>query len=217
MNAYTTLKRWTSVGAMLLLVAGCATPLDTTIDQAADTSFSAFGTYAWVSDAPYLSSGLDSTLANALNHQRVRQSIETELERKGYRKVSLDEADFALGYTLGTRDRVRVQQFYDTFGYYYGHPARFGRFGRINRFAFGGGFPVTTTVRTITEGTLTVDIFDNRTREAIWHGSATRSLTGDPTGAELIDAAVAALIDPLPESMVLASTDSTVGSHDMAM
>ena len=211
--------RTVTFGFVALLLGACATPIKSTIDQAANTDFSAYDTYAWISEEPYVSATAGSQLASSLNHQRVRNSIEQELKAKGYRKVDAAEADFVLGFSLGTRDRVRVQHYYDTFGYYYAYPGRFSRFGSINRFGFGGGFPaVTQSIQTITEGTLAVDVFDNQSREAIWHGMATKSLTGDPNGAALIAEAVAALIGPLPDSMMIASIDGgDAASHDMTM
>lgn len=188
-----------ALGLSAALVSACAVPIKSTVDQADNTDFSAFGTYAWVSEQPLISTEVDARLANPLNYQRVRTGIESELERKGYRKVDRTEADIVLGFSLGTRDRVRVSNYYDSFGYYYGFPGRFGRFG------FDRGFGVTQNVRTITEGTLAVDVFDNHRREAIWHGVASKSLTGDPSGQQLIAEAVSALIGPLPDSMIAAS------------
>ena len=200
----------------LVFLAGCATPLKSTIDQADNADLSEFATYAWISETPYVDSA--SSLENPLNYQRVRSSIESELAQKGYRKVDRDEADFVLGFSLGTRDRVRVQHYYDSFGYSFGYPRRFSRFGGFNRFGYGRNFALTPAVRTITEGTLAVDVFDNRSRSAIWHGMATRSLTGDPTGEELISAAVAALIGELPESMVASAFSADDDeAHGLAM
>ena len=204
--------RLAALGIATLLLGACATPIKSTIDQASDSDFSEFATYAWVSEEPYMSRDVPTELVNPLNFQRVRSSIEAELERKGYRKAAASEADFVLGFTLGSRDRVRVQSYYDTFGYnYYGSPFGFSRFGRFNR--FGNGFGINQTVRTITEGTLAVDLFDNRSREAIWHGMATKSLTGDPRGEELIAEAVAALIGPLPDRM-LASANAPADDNE---
>lgn len=201
---------------VLALLVGCATPLKSTVDQADNTDLSEFATYAWISETPYVDS--TSSLENPLNYQRVRASIERELEQKGYRKVDRDEADFVLGFSLGTRDRIRVQHYYDSFGYSFGYPRRFSRFGGFNRFGYGRNFALTPAVRTITEGTLAVDLFDNRSRSAIWHGMATRSLTGDPNGQELIADAVAALIGPLPDSMVASAYSSDDDeAHGVAM
>lgn len=174
-----------------LLLGACATPIKSTIDQASNSDISAFRSYAWISDEPYTSANATRTeLINPLNFRRVRESIEEELNRKGYVKAARSEADFVLGFTLGARDRVRVQHYYDNFGYRY--------FGSHSRFGFRPGIGITSSVRTFTEGTLAVDLFDNRTREAIWHGTATRSLSRDANGQDLITEAVAALIGPIP-------------------
>ena len=187
MNAVT---RVSMAALSALLLSACAAPIKSTIDQADNVDISSYKTYAWISDEPYTAGGA-SALVNPLNYQRIRTGIENELDAKGYVMVPRDEADLVLGFTLGARDRVRIQHYYDTFGYrYFGY---YGRFGRVQP-----GFGISRTVHTYTEGTLAVDLFDNRSKQAIWHGTATRSLGGDETGQRLIADAVAALIGPLP-------------------
>ncbi len=211
MNIIATKIKTVVLASAALLVAACATPIKSTIDQASDSDISAFKTYAWISDEPYTSgNAARSELINPLNFRRVREGIEEELNRKGYVKTAQNEADFVLGFTLGARDRVRVQHYYDNFGYRY--------FGNYGRFGFRPGIGITSSVRTVTEGTLAVDLFDNRTREAIWHGVATRSLSGDANGQELIMEAVAALIGPIPaRPMMSANLRDVAPPHEAAM
>ena len=198
----------TNPGALLVLSAtvllgACATPVKSTIDSAANIG--TYKTYAWVSEEPYIETSVARPeLVNPLNHQRIRHQVEAALDSKGYVRTSADEADIVLGVTLGARDRLRVREHYNAFGYRYFGFNRFGtfnRFGRHNTFGPGFGRPFATTrVQRISEGTLAIDIFDNQTKQAIWHGSATRSLRGDATGEALIADAVEALIAPLPAS-----------------
>lgn len=186
------------------VLAACATPVTSTIDQANDVDFSALQTFAWISDEPYVADDTRrSELVNPVNLRRVRATIAAELENKGYQLVDNADADFVVGFTLGARDRIRVQNYYQSFGYRFGGFNRFGRFGTFNGFYPGAG--LRSDVRTITEGTLAVDLFDNRSRQAIWSGTAARSLTGDPSGMQLIPEAVAALIGPLPEHPTMAA------------
>ena len=161
-----------------------------------DADFGAFKTYAWITDEPLTQSNSAApSLVNPLNEDRVRASVDSELERKGYLKVPRSEADFVVAFTLGARDRVRIRNYYDDFGYrYYGFYPGFRRFGPGY-----GGFGTRTSVRTITEGTLVVDIFDNRLKEAVWHGAATKRLSRDSNGQELIGEAVATLLGQFPD------------------
>ncbi len=185
-----------AIFAMLTLSA-CATTLTSTVDTADHADLDGFKTYAWITDRPMFNSSIYAPeVVNPLNEQRIRAAIEDKLKDKGYRKASLAEADFVVAFTLGARDRVRVQNYYNDFGYgYYDYYSGFSRFGR----GFGGRNSV--SVRTFTEGTLVVDIFSNSDKEAIWHGSATKRLRGDDSTRQLIDEAVTALLAEFPDLM----------------
>ena len=166
------------------------------MDTADHAVIGGFETYAWLNELPLLeSSAVAPSVVNPLNQQRIRFAVEQELRRKGYREAPAGEADLLVGFSLGARDRVRVQQFYNDFGFRsYGHHSRFGRFGP-GFGGFGGG----ASVRTVTEGILVVDIFDNASKEAIWHGSASKRVSRDSGARELIDEAVAALLEQFPD------------------
>ena len=116
-----------------------------------------------------------------------------------------------VAFTLGTRERVRVQQYYNDFGYgYYGYHHGFSRFNRFGR-GFNG-FGPNVSVQTFTEGTLAVDIFENTDKEAIWHGSASKRLSQDNGTLELIDEAVTALLAEFPDRDAMAEVTKTFTS-----
>jgi len=57
----------------------------------------------------------------------------------------------------------------------------------------------TTTVDTYEVGTLVVDIFDARTKEAIWRGTSSKTLSGDPQkNAENLNKAVVKMLKDFP-------------------
>ncbi len=177
-----------------LTLSACATTLTSSVDTADDAQLHGFMSYAWISDEPvFVSNPAAPTVINPLNAQRIRTAIEFELARKGYRKVPMTQTDLVLSASLGTHDRVQVRDYYDDLGYgYYGYYPGFGRFAR-------GGIGRRTSVGTFTEGTLVVDVFENRHKEAIWHGSASKRLSRDYTVPELIDEAVMTLLQQFPD------------------
>ena len=228
MNTVKSKMKLFAIAFAALLTSACASSVKSTIDTAENVNLGEYETYAWISDTPYVSEETTrSQLINPLNYQRVRAGIDAELTEKGYRQVSLDKADLVLGVTLGERDTVRVRHYYNDFGYrYYGvnrfnrfsRFSRFDRFGRYNRFRNSFGPVVTTEVRKVTEGSVAVDVFDSQLREPIWHGLATKSLTGDAMGEKLIAEAVDALIGPIPArtptvATAVDSTSSGAGAH----
>ncbi len=197
---------------LVLSISACATTLKSSVDVADHAEFGALKTYAWITDQPFFTSSAASPeVINPLNEQRIRAAVEEQLQNKGYRQVSIDQADFVVAFTLGARQRVRVQQYYNDFGYnYYGYHHGFSRFSRFGRFGRGfNGFGSSVSVRTFTEGTLVVDIFDNTEKEAIWHGSASKRLSRDNGTRELIDEAVAALLAEFPDRGAMAEVTKT--------
>ena len=104
----------------MLTISACATTLRSTVDTADHADLDGFRTFAWITEqASFDSSTQAPEFVNPLNEQRVRAAIEEQLERKGYRKASLTEADLVVTFTLGARHRIRVQNYYDDFGYGY--------------------------------------------------------------------------------------------------
>ncbi len=212
------------VAFIVLGISACATPITSSVDTAQHADLGTFKTYAWITDRPLISSGTShAQLLNPVNEDRIRSSIDEELGRKGYRKVSIEDADLAVAFSLGARDRVVVRNSYDDFGYrYYGFNSGFSRFGssyrrigRFNRFSrFGGygNFGPTTTIRTFTEGTLVVDVFDNMEKEALWHGAASKRISRKENGSELISEAVDTLLGQFPDSTAMAEMASDLST-----
>ena len=206
----------TALSLLLVLgISACATPLKSSVDVADHAMFGELKTYAWITDQPMFTSNAASPdVVNPLNEQRIRTAVEEQLQNKGYRQVSIEQADFVVALTLGARERVRVQQYYNDFGYgYYGYHHGFSRFSRFNRFGRGfNGYGSSVTVRTFTEGTLVLDIFENTEKEAIWHGSATKRLSRDHGTRELIDEAVSALLAEFPDRDAMAEVTKSSAS-----
>jgi len=66
---------------------------------------------------------------------------------------------------MATRQEKSLNTFYDGFG---------------GGWRWGGGFgTATTTVDTYEEGTLIVDMFDAKTKQTIWRGTATQRVSTD--------------------------------------
>ena len=207
------LKIRTAISLLVVLsISACAAQLKSSVDVADHAEFGELRTYAWITDQPLFTSNAASPeVVNPLNEQRIRTAVEEQLGNKGYQKVSIDQADFVVAFTLGARERVRVQQYYNDFGYNYsGYHHGFSRFGRFGRGY--NGFGPSVSVRTFTEGTLVVDIFENTEKEAIWHGSATKRLSRDNGTRQLIDEAVTTLLAEFPDRDAMVEVTKTVTS-----
>ena len=144
-------------------------------DTAPGVNFSAYKTYAWV-DTP-IPPGL-----NPIIIQRIRNGIEAGLAQKGY--VRGEPGDLSLIMTIGTRDKVDVQSW--------------GGWGPGWGLGFGGWGGGHVSVYEYTQGQLSLDVFDTRSRQAVWHGQATDTVNTEKPKPEKIDKAVMKLMAQFP-------------------
>ncbi len=162
---------------VLLLLVGCATGPDVKVDSDPSANVAAYRTYSWVySDAPR---GM-----NPLTYQRVRQSIDGYMASRGYTQAS--PGDFAIGFTLGRRDKVEVNDFGPYGGFYPGY-------GRGYRYGWAPAYS-NVEVNNITEGTLAIDIYDTGTKKPVWNGVATQNVGSKQVTQEQIDLAVSSVL-----------------------
>ena len=204
------LGRWLAVLLSMLALSACATAIKSTVDVADNADFAGLNTFAWMTDQATSEQRALSNDLNPLHEHRIRAAVEAELERKGYGKAARDEADFVVFVRLAVTDRQQVREFYGGYGYnYYGYyPGyRHGYGHSFRRYRGYGYYPglsrSSVYVQTVIEGDLVVDIFDNRSNEAIWHGSASKRLRRTDEAVELIHEAVTALLAKFPDKALL--------------
>lgn len=181
------MKSHLMIGALMLALVGCAATLRVDSDFDASAEFGHFHSFAWIREDPLIQSAASPTRISPLNQRRIRQAIEAELARKGFEMASdRTAADFVVSYTVGARDRIEVNNY----------PAPFiwnGLWGR--RY-----YAPPTELQAYQEGQLAIDIFDGKTHQPVWHGSATKRITdADRKDARRqIDAAVQAILARFP-------------------
>jgi len=137
-----------------MLGAAFAQHVKTDFDHQAN--FSQYKTYSWQEIKP----------ANSLWDARIKNAVDAQLAAKGWTQVD-SGGDVAVVAIKTTQTKRSLQTFYDGFGGGWG----WRRFG-------GGGFgESTTTEQDYKEGTLVVDLFDAKTKQLIWRGSAEDTLS----------------------------------------
>ena len=137
---------------------------------------------------PKLSQGLPFLLTNA--GMRRRRVIAAELEHKGYVFAdSPDEADFIVCYTLGSRAKI------DASSYPANHQANRGwhLYGRDY-------YTSAMHHRSYTEETLSIDIFDGKSKQPVWHGWANQTISAAnrQKPSPIIRTAVAQIFEQFP-------------------
>jgi hypothetical protein len=171
-------------------VASCTT-MRARSDFYSEADFSSYRSFAWVDESPLVRSASSRVEISPLSVRRVREAIERELAGKGFEQVvSRDGADFAVAFTVGARDNI-VRNDYPVY-----YRSRGPWLWRAPYYA-----PyINVEIYTEVEGTLAIDIFDNATRQPVWHGWVSKRITGadldDPLPA--INAAVKAILRDFP-------------------
>jgi len=108
---------------------------------------------------------------NPVMYQQMQNDIDSALAGLGYQEVS-DGGDLAMILTIGARQKTDVQSW--------------------------GWFGLQTSVYQYTQGQLSLDAFDTKTKQAVWHGQVTETVNPDKPNQAKINAAVSKLMASFP-------------------
>jgi len=144
------------------LAAGCASGPVVYTDLDPGAAFGSYHAYAWRQHPP---------ISNPLLKQRVVAAIEAELDGKGWRLVPEQEADVVLVGNVSAHDEQSVDAFYDGVDW--------NGWG-WRQSANAGGARYRVEVHTFKVGTLVLDMFDVRTRKAVWRAAAEGTVPASP-------------------------------------
>lgn len=176
--------------ALLAALAACTTPQPRT-DVAAGVNFASFHRFAWYAEDALFQPGEGDKPLSLLNRQRVVDAIEATLAAKGFSKAeNRDGADFLVAYSVGTRERISGTEIIGD-GLYYPWHWGWPYYG-LGR-GMGHGM---ATFDSRTEGRLSIDVLDARTRKPVWHGVAPDTLSTldlEQAGTRIVRAAQSVL------------------------
>lgn len=148
-------------------------------DSAPGFAAANYKTYSWATSTP-------QTGMNPINWERLKSDFDRAFTARGYRLVP-SGGDMIIGFTVGARDRVETTNWGPVGPYYPG-------WGR--GYSYGWAYPYNDIdVRTVTKGSLALDVFDGKTDRPVWHGIATKDIDRDRVKPELVQAAVNGLVD----------------------
>jgi hypothetical protein len=145
------------IGVMLLFAAKSpAQQVKTDYDRSAN--FAQYKTYSWEK----------VKTKDALDVDRIKSAVNAAFAAKGWNQVD-SGGDVSIIAVEMTQNEQTLNTFYDGFGGGWG----WRRFG-------GGGFgEATTTTDTYKVGTVVIDLFDTKTKQLIWRGSASDTLSNN--------------------------------------
>jgi Domain of unknown function (DUF4136) len=111
---------------------------------------------------------IGTTWGNDLSERRVLTEFDSEIASKGWKKVNDDSADVQVILHGATSTKRNASTFYSGMGGY-------GYRG------FGGGMATAqTVVNEYTVGTLVVDMFDSKTKNLVFRGTAEDEISDNP-------------------------------------
>jgi len=164
-------ERLTMAGALVFLVAACATgpSINSYHDYNPSVDFSKFKTFSFISDHPMIV-GETSAPVSPLLEGRFVNAIRSDLTTKGFTYVAdPDSADMVVSFTIGSRDQIKVDQYPASY--------RVGYAGYYRPYGYGIGYGTETRVRQYTEGQFAIDIFDVASKTPAYHGAASTRIT----------------------------------------
>ncbi len=195
---------------VVFALAGCA-GLQVETEYDPEASLTQLSTYDWVyqeADQEAYASG-DPALDSPLLRRHIRDAVEGELGKMGYRKVESDTPDLRIAYSVIAEERLRSDGYgYGGSGFGYGrYGSRYGPYGYGGPYGYRGssyrgsfgfslyggrylrpyygypsaGYAGAGRVRERLRVTLVLDIIDVRTEEVIFRGWARKSLHSDPS------------------------------------
>ncbi len=153
--------------ALVSVIAGCVSTQQARVDfdRNIEITTSHYKTFAWLNESKVLAEPVD---VNPVMKVRIDHAIEQAFIAKGYQLVNdAEAADFTISYTMGSRDKVKVDSLPTTYrsAFIWGH----GYYGGI-------GISNNNHVRNYTEGKLAIDVYDVKTHQPVWHGWAVKRI-----------------------------------------
>jgi len=143
------------MGLMLLFAAqSWATQVKTDYDR--NANFGQYKTYSWEK----------VKTKDPLDVDRIKSAVNSALTAKGWTQVD-SGGDVSVVAMEMTRNQQTLNTFYDGFG------------GGWRWRGFGGLGEATTTTETYQVGTLVVDLFDAKTKQLIWRGNSSDTLSNN--------------------------------------
>jgi hypothetical protein len=161
-------RKWSGLIAFVFLLASCGTTAHIEKDDNAD--FSRYKSFAWIDKDGEGKN--DANKRNDLTEQRIRDAVNKELEKTGWKEVK-NRPDVLLSYDVlverGTKEstnpvytRPTSRLVYNPYTRRYTtiyYPSQLARYERDER--------------TIREGTVTISMIDTKTDKTVWQGWTT--------------------------------------------
>lgn len=162
---------------LLVSAASCSTTYEAKVDFDKNSKVDtlSYKTFAWLNAGKIMAPAED---INPVMKLRVDEEIERAFIAKGYQLIdNAEKADFAISYTVGNRDKIKVSSYPTTYNSGFGWGR--GYYGGGHGGMYGTHMGTETHVRQYTEGKLAIDVYDVKSHQPAWHGWAVKRITDD--------------------------------------
>jgi hypothetical protein len=141
-------------------------------------------TWAW---APFTTSSPDPRVANDIVQERVMVAVEASMAGHGLRRASRLDARYLVTYHVAVANKLKVDS-----------TPNMGRVCGIRGCITASGSSV--EVQQYAEGTLIIDIVDQRTGRLVWRAASKKQVTEKDVTQAKINAVVADMTKSLPKA-----------------
>ncbi|WP_373003219.1 DUF4136 domain-containing protein [Sulfurimonas sp.] len=104
---------------------------------------------------------------DTLSNDRIIDSLEVDLQAKGYKKVSQKEADLIFVFHVNVEKKSDIQTDYQMMGY--------------GMYRYGGAMIATTSTYNYDEGTLVIDALNPKNEKIVWRATGVAELKEQKT------------------------------------
>ncbi|HEY2118276.1 MAG TPA: DUF4136 domain-containing protein [Candidatus Acidoferrum sp.] len=164
------------LAGMLFLLASNSFAQKVKTDYDRNADFGKYKTYSWE----------QVKTKDPLNIERIKNAVNMTLASKGWTLVN-SGGDVCIVAMEITQNQQTLNTYYDGFG------------GGWRWRGFGGFSEATTTTETYQVGTLVVDLFDAKTKELVWRGDSSDTLSNNSNkNIENLDKGVEKMFNKFP-------------------
>jgi len=165
--------------AFVIIIASCSSvyKAEVNFDKNSQVKTVNYTTFTWLTPEKIMAS---TEGVNPVMKLRIDDEIEQAFIAKGYKLINnAEKADFAISYTVGSRDKIKVSSYPTTYnrGFGWGRGYYGGYYGGMYGSMYGTSIGTETRVRQYTEGKLAIDVYDVKSHQPAWHGWAIKRIT----------------------------------------
>lgn len=185
------LIRGLAIAALVALLAACAAKPQIRTQTAPALDILKYQSFGFVEHPDTDKAGYTTLVTRYL-----KDAVTREMLARGYTQSA--QPDLLVNFTTGSKDKIEGDPWPDV-------GVGWGRWSR--GWGWGGTFGG-RDIRTVTEGSLTIDVVDQQHKEVIWSGTAKGNVTSkdEKNPQSAIDKAVTAIFVKYPKQPLVANT-----------